>query len=49
MAGSRLIWTLDVLHCDKASWFGHIGAATVVSVVQALIVSGDNGSRRSKA
>jgi hypothetical protein len=32
-----------VLHCDKASWFGHIAAPTVRFVVQALIVSDDNG------
>ena len=34
--GSQLIRT--VLQCDKASLFGHIGAPTVRSVVQALIV-----------
>jgi hypothetical protein len=32
-----------VLHCDKASWFGHIEALTLRSVVPVLIVSGDNG------
>jgi hypothetical protein len=32
-----------VLHCDRVSWFRHIEAPTVRSVVQALIVSGDNG------
>jgi hypothetical protein len=32
-----------VLHCDKASWFGHIEALTVRFVVLALIVSDDNG------
>jgi hypothetical protein len=32
-----------VLHCDKASWFGHIEAPTVRFIVQALIVSHDNG------
>jgi hypothetical protein len=35
----------DVLHCDKASWFGHIEALTLRSVVLVLIVSGDNGLR----
>jgi hypothetical protein len=49
VAGSRLIPALDVLHCDKVSWFGHIEAPTVLSVVQALIVLNDNGSSRSKA
>ena len=43
MAGSGLILRFDVLHCDKASWFRHIEAPTVGFVVQALIVSGDNG------
>jgi hypothetical protein len=32
-----------VLHCDKASWFGHIEAPTVRFVVLPLIVSDDNG------
>jgi hypothetical protein len=31
------------LHCDKASWFGHIEAVTLRFVVLLLIVSGDNG------
>jgi hypothetical protein len=30
------------LHCDKISSFGHIEAAPVGFLVQALIVSGDN-------
>jgi hypothetical protein len=49
MTGSRLIGTLGLLHCDKVPSFGHIGAATVPSVVQALIVSSDIGSGRSTA
>jgi hypothetical protein len=32
-----------LLHCDKLSWFCHTEASTVRFVVQALIVSGDNG------
>jgi hypothetical protein len=32
-----------LLQCDKASWFCHTEAPTVGFVVQALIVSGDNG------
>src|ERR1039457_7186418 len=47
MAGSRLIAAFAVLHCDKVSWFGHIEAPTVRFLVQALIVSGDNGLKRS--
>jgi hypothetical protein len=38
-----------VLHCDKVPLFGHIGAATIPSVVQALIVSSDNGSGHGAA
>jgi hypothetical protein len=34
----------DVLHRDKVSWFCHIQALTVLFVVWALMVSGDNGS-----
>jgi hypothetical protein len=34
---------INVLHCDKASWFRHIEAPTVRFGVLALIVSGDNG------
>jgi hypothetical protein len=32
-----------LLHCDKVSWFCHTEASTVRFVVQALIVSDDNG------
>jgi hypothetical protein len=46
VAGSRLIGMMRVLHRDKLPLFRHIGAATVPSVVHALIVSGDNGSGR---
>jgi hypothetical protein len=38
-----LILGSALLHCDKPSPFGHIGAAPVGFVVHALIVSGDNG------
>jgi hypothetical protein len=34
---------LILLHCDKISSFGHIEAARSGFLVQALIVSGDNG------
>jgi hypothetical protein len=47
MAGSRLMVAIAVLHCDKLSWFCHIEAPTVRFLVQALIVSGDNGLKRS--
>jgi hypothetical protein len=43
LAGSKLIPVSNVLHCDKASWFRHIEALSVLFVVQALIVSDDNG------
>jgi hypothetical protein len=41
--GAALISAFGVLHCDKASWFGHIEAPTLRFVVQGLIVSDDNG------
>jgi|ERR1700688_4966757 hypothetical protein len=47
MAGSRLMVAFAVLHCDKLSRFCHIEAPTVRFVVRALIVSGDNGLKRS--
>jgi hypothetical protein len=34
---------LILLHCDNISSFGHIAAAPVGFLGQALIVSGDNG------
>ena len=43
MRGSGLISASSVLHCDKESRFCHIEALTVRFLVQALIVSGDNG------
>jgi hypothetical protein len=45
-AVSKLIAGADVLHCDKVSWFGHIGhieASALGFALWALIVSGDNG------
>jgi hypothetical protein len=48
MGGLRLITAFAVLHCDKVSWLGHIEAPTVRFVVQALIVSGDNGLSKAR-
>jgi hypothetical protein len=45
-AGSKLRSAAGVLHCDKASWFRHIEAPSLLFVVQALIVSDDNGLMR---
>jgi hypothetical protein len=36
-------FALALLHCEKASWFGHIEASTVRFVLLDLIVSGNNG------
>jgi hypothetical protein len=38
----RLIAGFGVLHCDKASWFGHIEALTLRLAIPALTVSSDN-------
>ena len=42
MMAAMSISTSDVLHRDKVSWFCHIEAPTVLFVVWALMVSGDN-------
>jgi len=36
-------FALALLQCGKVSWFRHIEASALQFVVQALIVSGDNG------